>query len=201
MRAINYILVIGLVWGLTACSKQELIPSEYVVWVNDEANGLLKKKTIHPLTVEALYKPLPYIIANEFRSNTISKVEYDKRVEELNGMQYYTLKLSITDKLNVTNYGVSNMSQQDERITYLSFAMKNDIQLVEGNDTLNCALYHFERSHDLNPHRTFVLAFEKTDKNNQQDKTLILDLAYFQTGPIKLNFKAADLEKLPNLKL
>jgi hypothetical protein len=187
---------------VVSCGNKSLVPSDYIAWVNTSENGLMKEKSISPLEVKLLYKPLPYIIANEQRSNSIDEVVYNKRLEELEGMQYYTLKLGITgEKLNVTNYEVADNAQQQERLNYLSFAMQKDIKLIDGGDTLNCALYHFERSYDITPHRTFVLAFEQKAKNKEKDKTLILDLAYFKTGPIKLNFRSTDLVSIPNLKL
>lgn len=123
-------------------------------------------------------------------------------MKDLKELQYYTLKLGILGgEFNVSNYEVSDNATQQERLNYLSFAMQKDIKLVEGKDTLNCALYHFERSYDITPYRTFVLAFQQKEINKGKDKTLILDLAYFKTGPIKLNFKGADLVRIPNLKL
>lgn len=187
---------------LTSCGKDALLPSDYIAWVNDANNSLLKTKSIVPLEVEVLYKPLPYIIANEQRTNKIDKTVYEARIKELKGLQYYTLKLGITGgKLDVTNYEVNDNGQQQDRLNYLSFAMQKDIKLVEQGDTLSCVLYHFERSYDIVSYRTFVLAFEEKETNRLTDKTLILDLPYFKTGPIKLNYKIADLEAIPNLKL
>lgn len=199
MQTIRYFILLTV---LISCGNGNMLPSDYIAWVNDSDNGLLKEKSISPLEVELLYKPLPYIIANEERSNSIDKIVYNNRLKELEGLQYYTLKLGITgQKQNVSNYEVTDDAQQQERLNYLSFAMQKDIKLIEGKDTLNCALYHFERSYDITPYRTFVLAFERKESKIEKDKTLILDLAYFKTGPIKLNFKAADLVSVPNLKL
>jgi len=62
MQGIKIIMVLFFLVGISACGKQELLPSEYVSWVNDKENNLLKEKTVHPLRVEVLYKPIPYII-------------------------------------------------------------------------------------------------------------------------------------------
>lgn len=202
MKAIKFIWCSFLLLNLLSCGREDLIPSDYVQWVNNPENGLLKEKTIPPLTIEVLYKPLAYIVANEERSNVISKEVYQGRIKELEGLQYYTLKLGIMDEnLNVTNYEVTNNAEQQERLSYLSFSMQRDIKLIDGKDTLPCKLFHFERSYDLSSTRTFVLAFDQLETNQNQSKTLILDLPYFKTGPIKLNYKTADLEAIPSLKL
>jgi len=200
MRVIRVVLILFIGIGFSSCGKQALIPSEYVSWVNDETNNLLKRKTVHPLTIEVLHKPIPYIIANEKRTNDISKEDYESRTKELDGMQYYTLKIS-TIEGDITNYGVTDKAQQDERYSYLSFAMKKNIKLIEGQDTLACKLFHFERAYDLTPYRTFVLAFEQNQDTRTINKTIIIDLPYFKTGPIKLNYKTSDLESIPSLKI
>lgn len=186
---------------LGSCGKAQLAPADYVAWVNDASNGLYKEKQVQPLTVSAVYKPIPYVIANEKRSNQIDPTEYQQRKEELAGMQYVTLKLGIIgEQKDITNYEVQTDADLQERLSYLSFAMQKDIQLIDGQDTLACALYHFERSYDLTPQRTFVLGFEKKS-TLATDKTLVLNLPYFNTGPIKLAFKANDLQAIPELKL
>lgn len=202
MQGTKLLLGLLLFWGLYSCGKSTLVASDYVSWVNDPTNGLLKHKMITPLEVELLYKPIPYIIANEQRTNEINKEAYEARFKKLEGLQYYTLKLSIVgQEQDVTNFQVMDQTQQQDRLAYLSFAMQEDIKLVEGNDTLPCVLYHFERSYDVTAFRTFVLAFEQRATHKEEDKTLVLDLAYFKTGPIKINYNRSDLSQIPNLKL
>lgn len=193
---------IWLMGSLTSCGNEVLLPSDYIVWVEDPTNGLNKKKQVPPLEVTALYKPAEYIIANEERTNILSESVYQERSNKLLGMHYLTLKLGIEEEgKSVVDYQIETAQEKEERYNYLSFAMQRDIKLVEGTDTLPCKLYHFERSYDLVSYRTFVLGFEKRKENEDKDKTLILDLAYFNTGPIKLNYKATDINSVPNIKL
>ena len=202
MQVIRNIIIAFCFLQLFSCGKASLLPSEMVAWVNDAENGLLLKKEVPPLKVEVLYKPLSYIIANEERSDQIDPQQYAHRSKELEGMQYYTLKLSILGEAqNIMDYEVADKMQQQDRISYFSFAMQKDIKLIEAGDTLACQLFHFERSYDLAAHRSFVLAFEQRPEQKTKDKTLVLDLPFFRTGPIKINFKETDLESIPKLKL
>ncbi|BDS15667.1 hypothetical protein [Aureispira anguillae] len=202
MQGIKYLWLIFIFYGFLSCTNETLAPSEYVQWVSEEENGLLKRKEIYPLKIEAQYKPIPFVIANEEQTNDISKYKYIEREKKLKGLQYYTLKLGISDATyNITNFGVEDEIQRQDRLSYFSFAMQNDIKLVESGDTLSCKLFHFERSYDLSPYRTFVLGFKQPQTDEIVDKTLILDLPFFKTGPIKLNYKKSDLEAIPNLKL
>ncbi|MFK7799390.1 MAG: hypothetical protein AB8E82_18205 [Aureispira sp.] len=200
-------------WGilllLSSCGQQVLEPADYVNWMQNPDNGFLKTKTIAPLEVVAQYKTVDFVIANEKRSNQIATAAHQARQAALEGMYYWTLQLSINDpeiksqgvkSWNILNYGLENKSQEQERLFYFSYAMQEDLKLIEGQDTLPCALYHFERSYDLSKSRTFVVGFPK-GKDPTADKTLLLDLPYFNTGPIKINYPNTLLAQAPAMQL
>lgn len=180
-----------------------VIPSDYVQWVINPENDLRKIKKVADIKIDVQYKPIPFIITNELRTNTINKKVYKKRVEELEGAQYFTIKVSVDPEVatDITQYKVSNVEEHQNRLYYLSYQLQNDIKLIEGKDTLAPQLFHFERAYDLAPHRTFVMAFETKKKNVNQDKVFLIDSPALETGPIKIKFKAEDLNNLPTLKL
>lgn len=191
-------------WLLVSCGQPHLLPVDYVAWVQDETNGLSQTRSIMPLEVTALYKPLPYIIAQEERTNTIDPQQYTTRTKALEGMQYYTLQVGLEGnrQKDITNYGITDGQAQQERLAYLSFGMQQDIHLVQGTDTLPCRLFHFERSYDLAAHRTFVLAFDQPKGSTPtQERTLVVELRPFKTGPLKFHYSAATLSNIPNLTL
>lgn len=204
MQANSYILWLGSLLLLVGCGQPDLIPSDYVAWVQDEAHGLRQTRGIAPLQVTALYKPVPYLIAQEERTNAIDPQLYQTRTQALEGMQYYTLQVALegSTKQDITNYQVADGQAQQERLAYLSFGMQQDIQLIQGTDTLPCRLFHFERSYDLAPHRTFVLAFDQpAEASPTQERTLVVELRPFNTGPLKFNYSTATLSNIPNLAL
>lgn len=194
---------------LSSCGEQILAPADYVNWMKDPANRHVKTKTIAPLEVTAQYKTTDFIIANEKRSNKIEKSVQQARQKELDGMHYWTLQLSINapntknegpQAWNILNYGIEDKSQEQERLFYFSYAMQKDLKLIEGQDTLPCVLYHFERSYDLSKSRTFVIGFPKGN-DPSTDKTLLLELPYFNTGPIKINYSKTILAQAPIMRL
>jgi hypothetical protein len=185
---------------LSSCSSS-LSPSEYVKWVTDEGNGLLKTKNIEEISIKAQYKPLSYIIANELRTNDINAKDYKTREKELEGMQYYNLVLDITDARNILNYKVSDMGGQQARIQYLSFGMQQHIYLEEDGKELPCKLFHFERNYNITKERTFLLAFEQNKNTKTTDKTLVINSPVLGTGPIKVKFLAKDIAQLPTMKM
>lgn len=185
----------------SAC-KNEVLPSELVGYVANPENGLHKIKTVGDLKVDLQYKPLAYMISNELRKNDIPQSAFQQRASELDGLQYYNLKLSVDQPgKDITNYEVYDDAAQQNRLYYLSFGMKQDISLVQGQDTLKPVLYHFERSFNLTKHRTFVVAFKEHDLEHQLDKTFVLESPELGTGPIKLKIQKDDLQNTPSLKL
>ena len=201
MKAYN-LLFFGIIAILGIACQSTVPPSELVSYVKNPENGLNKNKKMGPLNMELQYKPIPFVISNELRRNTISSDEYQTRFDDLKGLQYYNLKLSISQKgMDVTNFNVADMGAQQERLQYLAFGMQHDIRLVQGSDTLRPVLYHFERSFNLTPHRTFVLAFEETESIADNDKVFILDSPIFNTGPMKLSIRKEAIQNIPNIKL
>jgi len=202
-------MVHKLVVGLLCCSllflfscKKEYSNKEIVSWVKNPENGLRKSKEIDGLKLDVLYKPHTYLLADKLKDKDLSPEEYQKEKEQLGNLQYFDLRLGTVGKRwgDILNYKVNNVEEQQDRIHYLSYQMQNDLFLIEGNDTLKCRLYHFERSYDLAPHRTFLLGFEQGHLPNE-DKILVLDSESFKTGPLKLKFRQEDLAKIPSPKL
>ena len=188
---------------LSAC-KKSLEPKAYIQWVKATENGLHKQKEIYPLKVDLLYTPKDYQIANNLKTNTIQESIYKKEQDRLGNLQYYHLKLSIVDKegqLDVGNYQIRSISEQQKRLGYLSFGMQKDIYLIEQGDTLPCVLYHYEQSYDVKPVRSFLVAFDQRSDSKSQSKTFILDSPVFGTGPMKIQIEASDLLNVPYLKI
>ena len=196
------IVVISISCLFTSCDL-DVKPSELVQYVRNVDHGLLQSETSGQIKAEIQYKPIPFLIANEFRRNQITEEEYEKRFRELKGSQYYNLKIELPglQGQNLVNYNVRNEEELQRRLYYLSFGIQNDIRLVEGSDTLQPMICHFERSYDLAPHRTFVLAFEQKEETALHDKTLILDSSLLSKEPIRLKVSREALQNIPNIKL
>ena len=202
MKVYHYFLCLTLCIFICSCERT-LPPSQLVAYVQNPENGLHKKKQIGPLKIEVQYQPLASVIANELHKDAITQEEYQHRLPDLENLQYYTLKLSVDQAgKNISTYGIQNSQEEQERLYYLSFLMKNDIHLIEGQDTLSPVLYHFERSYDLADHRAFVIAFKNKQKDKLLDKTFVFQSDILGTPiPVKFKFKENDLQKTPQLKL
>lgn len=197
------ILLVCIGLSLGACQKHTVKPSEYVALVRNEESGLSKKRQIGEYSYEVTYCPTAFMVANELRRNDITQAEYDTLSKKYEDSHYVILKIGLIGadaKTNIENYGVSSNQQLEQRLYYLSFAMQNDLHLVNGADTLSPALFHYERSYDLAPHRTFMVIFPKRKQNtNNSDMTFILASSQLGTGIVKFTFEHEKLNALPNL--
>ena len=176
-----------------------LVPLDFVSWVKDGHHGLNKEKTIGDIRFAAQYKPLEYVICMEERTEQVEDSLVKRKVAELKDMQYIDFKIALTNSEGeLLKYNLSSLSQYEERVNYFSYKMQNDIKLVEGKDTLDCALFHFERAYDVAPYSVFVLGFP-LGKGNAETKTLVYHDNMFKKGIIKLEFEKGDLNTIPNL--
>lgn len=180
--------------------KKSLAPVEFVKWVKDEYHGLKKEKSVGDIIFSAQYKPVEYVICMEEKSMRIADSVVKKKKLELGDMQYIDFKIAINSgQGELLKYELSSASQYEERVNYFSFKMQDDIKLLNGSDTISCALFHFERAYDVAPYSTFVLGFPL-----RKDKTKNLVLVYhdniFKKGIIKLEFKNSNIKAIPKLK-
>lgn len=195
----------------SACVQQVLQPRAYMTWVEDKNNGLKITESAGDYIFNLQYKPLDYIVLINERTDTIDRKKFDKDKEELKDMQYYTF--SIAPKNGKTEMLRSNLNYGEEyyqRVQYFSFHLKDDLYLIDGNDSLPCLLCHFERSYDLTPNNKFLLAFPLSKKETSKrengnkyasDKTLIYQDKLLNTGIVKLEVTKNAIDNIPSVKL
>lgn len=178
-----------------------LEPGEYVQWIQDPENGLKKEKTIDDMIFTLQYKPHEYIVCMEEREPQLQDSLVKRKVGELSDMQYYDFKITLKKgEGELLKFKLNSPEEYNERINYFAFNMQKDIQLVEGNDTLPCSLFHFERAYDVTPSSVFMLGFPLSKNNPEDDKTLIVYDKTFNKGFIKFTFSNKELKNLPKLK-
>ena len=180
--------------------KEPMHTDNYINWVRNPQNGLVKIKTIDDLKFIVQYKPYEYIVCLEERSDRVPGTIMRNKVKELEGMQYFDLKILLKkNEGELLKSGINSPEDYDKRVKYFAFGMQNDIQLVDGNDTLPCAMYHFERSYDATPVCTLLLGFKKDNSNAAKPKTLLVYDRTFNKGLLKFTFKENRLHTLPKL--
>jgi hypothetical protein len=186
---------------VAGCKKQSLSPVEYAKWVKDESNGLHKTKELGKYRFEIQYKPSTYIILNERRGNMQDKAATEKRMNELDSLQYFDLRISLKNGGDFLKEDVADKEEFFRKQYYYSFNFQKDLKIKEGEDTYDCALFHFERDYDLSDARTFVLGFKKDKADEIKDKLLIIDTGDLGLGVIKIKIDKDDIKSIPDLQI
>jgi hypothetical protein len=184
-------------------APERLQPVEYVSWIENPENGMKQEKVIGDLSFTVQYKPLEFIALKTLGPSAANEKTVQEARKEYEGMQYYTLTINnnagVSDLLK---YEVSDMQEYQQRVSYFSFDMQRDLLLVEGEDSLRCRLFHYERVYGLAPYATFLLGFDLPAKKSQEvrDKLLVYRERVFETGMLKFRIKAENLNNVPELK-
>jgi len=181
-------------------STEELPPTEYVAWCRSTENNLKKSKEIGDITFSLLYKPAEYVACTEDEDCSLSADTLKEKLKELEGLDYYDLRIELTSAQGeLLKYNVESAQEYGQRVNYFAFDMQRDIKLIEGKDTLDCKLFHFERAYDVAPYATFLLGFPKS-KSSTAEKTFFYQDKVFEKGIIKFTFSPNDLAQIPKLK-
>jgi hypothetical protein len=189
-----------------ARTEEKVGVDAYMNWVENERNGLKVQKKIGDMTFSALYKPYEYLAIMELKRNGLTAENLQKKIKEYDGMQYVTYKIAAENQQQeLLKVGISNDKEYYARLEYISFEMQKDFKLIDGKDTLDCLLYHFERVYGLAPYATVVLGFPATkdkqsaEKRFKNDKTIGYTDKLFGTGNVYMTIKEEDLNRLPEL--
>lgn len=173
---------------------------DYVGWINNSENGLKSVKELNDYRFELFYKPVEYIAINEQRTFGIDPVLYSKRLKELDGLQYYTLRIESLIGKEMMRTGIHSEHEYSMRLQYFSDLAQYDMKLVDGNDTLTCALFHFERNYGVAPYNNIVLGFQKI-KGSVNSKTLTFNERVLGIGKVNLKIEDKDINNIPQLIL
>lgn len=182
--------------------KNESLPViDYLKWMQDPQNGFHKIKAMDELEFSIQYKTPEYMICNEERKEELSDTLVKRRSENFEELLYFDLKIRLTkDEGELLKHNLASKADYEKRTKYYAFEMQQDIQLVDGKDTLPCVIYHFERTYDVAPFCTLLLGFSKNEKTLNQAKTVLVYDKIFNKGLLKFTFKENKLQTLPKLQ-
>lgn len=181
-------------------TKTELPLEQLVQWVSKEENDLSKIKEISEMSYHLSYMPKECMAYMELKNKAYSEDELQKVLSYYNEMTYFNFRIELKKgQGELLKYELKSPQQYTERISYVSFEMQKDIYLVQGKDTLLPGLYHFERTFDVAPFTTVMLAFDNKKFNPNDEFTVVYNDRLFNKGFIKYNYKPKQLIDLPNL--
>jgi len=183
-------------------ADKAFIPSELIKWVKNPENGFVKVRDMGEVQYTLQQVPAAVMVLNGLKKERVKAEEFNRELAEYSGMEYYWLRMEIPGYPNeIAQYGISDHSEYDARIKYLSFDMQEDITMeTESGDQVPCSLYHFERTYNITPYSTFLVGFDKT-LLKEGDKTFVFNDMLFNHGKIKFHWSVSDKKQLPKLEL
>lgn len=195
-------LCVAYLVSIIACTKPAALNvKEYTRWIEQSENGMHTSKKVDDFEFALLYKPVDYLLAMDLKSRQLSKADIQKKKESLKGYQYYTFRIRSTKDNEFFRTGITDENQYYERLEYFVSNAQNDIMLVEGTDTIPCAVYHFERNYGVSPYNNIVLSFEERDSTHSKDKVFIYDDKVLGLGKIAIGIQTSDIKDLPKLNI
>lgn len=182
------------------CGKKELSPRDYMTWLQENRSNLIKRKEVGNFFFEVEYMPAAEMILKDIKDPEIDIKKFRKELREEQNMQCFVFKIGLIGEYDIMNYGVTGANDYSLRVKYFSFDMQNDLQLVDGKDTLCCQHHIFERTYGLTPHLTFSEGFSAINNDNEE-KIFIFNDRMFGNGPIKIKFEKRLISSIPVIKL
>lgn len=181
-------LVICLMAVICSCSGN-MSKDEYSRWIKDYDNGLHVKTTEGDFVYDVQYVPAEW--------KNFQTVSYaGSSADSTDGLQYYMLTIgSTTEGTDLVDFGISSLEEKQRKLYYFSYLFQNDITLIEGDESLPCVLYHFEKDASMRKSRTFVLGFESTAVAAEEVK-LNINSPWLGIAPVSIHISKRNIPHL-----
>jgi len=167
-KKLLFLLFSGL---LVACSYSS---EKYVAWVQNPENGLKKQVEFQNFVIDIQHKPTDYMLLTNRGADKSDQ-------NALDSMQYYNLSMHVPKEF------CQQMENNQKLRDYLSYNFQEDIYIQQGNDSLPCVLFHYERTLAMKCVASYVLGFENKSQDVNQERFIILKSPFF-SEPIRIAF-------------
>lgn len=191
-KNLKYFILIGLGSFIILSCNNSVLKDDYTNWIEDQDNGLLKTKEISDFNYVIQYKPVEYILEKK-QKDSLLKSDFDN-------LHYIDLELSHKKFPEYLKIDLQNNEEYYHRLKYYSFEIQNDVNLIDGKDTLKCVFSHFERTYGITPYVKIVMAFEK---QNETSSHLIFSYhdQIFDNGIINIPINEKALKEASKIKI
>lgn len=202
MTAKNLLLIALAGFGVfPSCAKRALSPPEYISWIDDPENRLTDNKKIDDFEFELQYKPADYLALRELKNQEPTAEQIKEKRKAYENIHYFVFKISTAERDQDVLKAISaDAVDYQQYLSYFISGIKNDFYLIEGGDTLSCSFHSHERTYNLEPYSTFLIAFDKSRKEKTTDLTFLYDDKVLGCGPVQVKIDKSTLESIPAIK-
>ena len=185
---------------LKAMAAQQMDEQELVKWQASPENPQRHSQQLGSKIYELTYLPAELLAIREAGADATPEAIQQAK-SHYTDLAYFALKVTdSTANGELLKQNLSSSQEYQRRVNYCSFAMQRDLSVVTSHkDSLACLLLHFERSFDVAPVVSFLLAFDKS-VTDASAATIIFDDNLFGNGRMKFSFTREELHCTPQLK-
>jgi hypothetical protein len=151
-----------------------LKPSEFKKFIEDEKNGFSQTNETDNFSIKCIYTPAAYLTVLSYKSDGITKAEFERAEAGFHAFDMYKLEISTPDTRNV-----EGMSE------YFSFYMQDNISKTCGKDTFPCIVYHAEPFSSIERKQRIEIGFENSDCTQEE---IVLNNTPLHSSPITFSF-------------
>ncbi len=186
---------------LVSCT-QSLNVQDYIAWNQDEDNGLYQSVEREGYQFKLQYKPQELVALNNAGDlSGLDKTQLNEELEELKEYQFFDIHISSNLVADFLRARLSSQEEYYQRVAYFSTFAQDDFKLVEGQDTLACIMYHFERNYGIRPFQTILLGFKNTPGSQDKDKEVLYEDRILGLNTVNLRIESKNLNNIPQLSL
>jgi hypothetical protein len=206
MKTLLLILLIGVT--CFSCTRKEMPYPEYVKWLDDGANGLVKTRNSNGFTVTVKYLPPEYMAFQEVKGDTAAGAKVrDSLFAVYSANMAFLMTIGIDESKrsgDVMMQDIAGEREFAERSAAMNFGMEKLVTLTAGTDSHIPVLSTMENVYGLRAQRSILLVFSRTDSGQkplheakQYDFTYTDEL--FGSGIHHFVFSRKDIERIPRL--
>lgn len=158
-------------------------------------NSAIQTKTFGDLTVAIKYCS-PYELAQKQMDDSEGDTDYSysELVDEYAKSSDFVLRIENNNGGPIMKSLGNDASKYQELVQYFSFGIQNDLELIAGKDTLDCAFIHFERNYDLAPFAYIKFGFNTdrlfTQANDLEEWSVRFNAERLGVGPLYFNYQS-----------
>jgi hypothetical protein len=193
------IVVICLVTSCKQARKNAPVSrAKYIETIRD-LKGLQQTKELNDITFLLKYRPIEEMILNDTGPSKLNDSLYKKLYERYKNLRYFTFAIK-SDKVDeILEHENQEKDDYFKLLDYLSGQIQNDFYLVDGKDTVACALCHYERNYGLSAVNNISLAFDVKDSLATNDLLFVYDDKLFEVGRLNFRISIELLNEIPSI--
>jgi hypothetical protein len=199
-----FILLFLILMG-SSCHQVMDDDTEYLKWINESSHGLVQKKLVGDVELQALFLPPDLLAWKELKGKAYSKQSWDSLSASYGKSLNFSLSIGIKAEKgdasqDILYRGITSEVDFKKRVHELNFGIERAVRLVVKDKDYYPVLAVMESSYGSQGIRKFYIVFSAEDKaslsKDWQEADLIFTDEWFETGINHFRFKRSAIESV-----